>query len=400
MNDDKSGHRQRLRNKFTDNPSALNETELLEMILFYAIPRKDVKSLATELIVNYGSLSSVLTADTSELCKTKGINEYTATCLKLVGWVGKNYSVGQNLSPLQNIIKDFRTSENTEQAIKPVKVSSKETYGSLFVEEGTITFMNKTQINPEEKKSDRNGAHMFSKSLLREAIEILPRIPHTRTMEEVRIFLNNNLHYNSEKSRMRYANYITRRLFPTGQVDMPIFSFSKKYAGMQELRDVCFYRFCKAEPLMRDIITNLLIPEYRTGSVTRSAIRAFLQDKYPSKKSYGDCAQAIVETLVAAGIAKADRTKVYYAYRDILLPSLAFILHSEFRAGMYYMNEVEDCAAFKCLLWRQNQGKESLYALRNMNLIPKISEIDNISQITISLNLDQVVEKLEGRSPL
>ena len=81
---------------------------------------------------------------------------------------------------------------------------------------------------------------------------------------------------------------------------------------------------------MRDIITNLLIPEYRTGSVTRSAIRAFLQDKYPSK-SYGDCAQAIVETLVAAGIAKADRTKVYYAYRDILLPSLAFILHSEFR---------------------------------------------------------------------
>ena len=151
MNDDKSGHRQRLRNKFTDNPSALNETELLEMILFYAIPRKDVKSLATELIVNYGSLSSVLTADTSELCKTKGINEYTATCLKLVGWVGKNYSVGQNLSPLQNIIKDFRTSENTEQAIKPVKVSSKETYGSLFVEEGTITFMNKTQINPEEK---------------------------------------------------------------------------------------------------------------------------------------------------------------------------------------------------------------------------------------------------------
>ena len=38
MNDDKSGHRQRLRNKFTDNPSALNETELLEMILFYAIP--------------------------------------------------------------------------------------------------------------------------------------------------------------------------------------------------------------------------------------------------------------------------------------------------------------------------------------------------------------------------
>ena len=124
---------------------------------------------------------------------------------------------------------------------------------------------------------------------------------------------------------------------------------------------------------MRDIITNLLIPEYRTGSVTRSAIRAFLQDKYPSKKSYGDCAQAIVETLVAAGIAKADRTKVYYAQR-YSTPSLAFI-YSEFRAGMYYMNEVEDCAAFKCLLWRQNQVKESLYALRNMNLILKFLKL-------------------------
>jgi hypothetical protein len=242
---------------------------------------------------------------------------------------------------------------------------------------------------------------MFSKSLLREAIEILPRIPYSKTTADIRAFLINNLHYNSEKSRMRYTSYITRRLFPSGRVETPVFSFSRKYAGRQELRDVCFYLFYKAEPLMREIIENLLIPELRSGGfVTRSNIRFYLQVKYPEAKSHVDCAQAIVETLVAAGVARADRTKIYFAYRDILLPSLAFILHSEFPAGMYCLNEVEDCTAFKCLLWRQNQVKESLYALRNMNLIPKISEIDNLSQVTISLDLGQVVERLEGRSPL
>lgn len=401
MNDSKSGHRLRLRNKFTENPPSLNETELLELILSYAIPRRDIQPLATELIINFGSLSSVLAADTSDLCKTKGISEYTAACLKLVAWVGNHYSAGQktNSPPIQVGMKELLPTDIKEQIINPAKVSCLGSSVTLLAE-STNTFETESEIKPVPKKSDRSGTHLFSKSLLREAIEILPRIPETNSIEDVRVFLNNNLHYSSEQTRMRYANYITRRLFPSGQVDLPILSFSRKYAGMQELRDVCFYRFCKAEPLMQDLIQNLLIPEYRSGSVTRSALRTFLKEKYPESKSIGDCAQAIVDTLVAAGIAKADRTKINYAYRDILLPSLAFILHSEFPGGMYYLNEVEGCAAFKCLFWRQNQVKESLYGLRNMNLIPKISEIDNIRQVTISLELEQVVERLEGRSPL
>ncbi|GAB6274232.1 MAG: hypothetical protein STSR0004_10950 [Peptococcaceae bacterium] len=393
MDDIKSGHRQRLRNKFIENPSALNETELLELMLTYAIPRKDVKPLAAELIINFGSLSSVLAADTGDLCKTKGVNEYTAACLKLVAWVGENYSTGQKTvsPPVQDAAKEFLPAEDTEQSTKPVITPTLEHLGSLFAEEGALF----------AEKTFQSAAHMFSKSLLREAIEILPRIPYSKTTADIRTFLINNLHYNSVQSRMRYTSYITRRLFPSRQVETPIFSFSRKYAGRQELRDVCFYLFYKAEPLMWEIIENLLIPELRSGGfVTRSNIRSYLQVKYPEAKSHVDCAQAIVETLVAAGVARADRTKIHFAYRDILLPSLAFILHSEFPAGMYYLNEVEDCSAFKCLFWRQNQVKESLYALRNMNLIPKISEIDNLSQVTISLDLDQVVERLEGRSPL
>ncbi len=395
MSDSKSGHRQRLRNKFIENPSALNETELLELMLTYAIPRRDVKPLATELIVNYGSLYSVLTADAGDLCQTKGINEYTATCLKLAAWIGKKFLDGQEtvLPSLQGVIKELQPAKNTEQVGKPVITPALETIEPLFAEQGSL-FEAGLKVKPAARKSKQSVAHMFSKSLLRETIEILPHMPYTESMEDVRAFLLNKLHYSSEQTRARFASYIIRRLFPFRQVDTPIFPFSRKYAGRQELRDVCFYRFCKAEPLMQDIFQNLFIPEYRSGQVARSAIRSFLQEKYPMKKSYGDCAQAIVETLVAAGVARADRSKITYTYREILLPSLAFILHSEFPAGMYYLNEVEDCTAFKCLMWRQNQVKESLYALRNMDLIPKISEIDNISQITVSLDLDQVVERL------
>jgi hypothetical protein len=128
--------------------------------------------------------------------------------------------------PGQGVVKKFQPADNTDQAAKPVITPTLETPGPLFAEEGTF-FEAEPGIKPPDRKSNRSSTHMFSKSLLREAIEIMPRIPYTRIMEEVRIFLSNNLHYNSEKTRMRYANYVTRRLFPSGQVDMPIFHFQE-----------------------------------------------------------------------------------------------------------------------------------------------------------------------------
>lgn len=49
------GHRDRLRLRFSENPHSFSEVELLELLLSYAIPRRDVSTLAHELLQHFGN---------------------------------------------------------------------------------------------------------------------------------------------------------------------------------------------------------------------------------------------------------------------------------------------------------------------------------------------------------
>lgn len=79
------GHRQRLRERFlTGGSDALQDYELLELLLFMAIPRRDIKPLAKTLLKAFGSLPALMAAPSEELTKIDGISENTATALKAV----------------------------------------------------------------------------------------------------------------------------------------------------------------------------------------------------------------------------------------------------------------------------------------------------------------------------
>ncbi|MDB2682898.1 DNA repair protein RadC [Alphaproteobacteria bacterium] len=79
------GHRDRLRDRFTNNgPDALQDYELIELILFSAIPRKDVKPIAKDLIKTFGSLPEAMNASLDQLQTVKGISENTAIALKAI----------------------------------------------------------------------------------------------------------------------------------------------------------------------------------------------------------------------------------------------------------------------------------------------------------------------------
>lgn len=83
---DHGGHRQRLRESYIKGgTTALHEHHLLELLLTYAIPRRDVSSLAHGLIERYGSLERVLLAPVEELMTYPGIGEYAAVLLSLTG---------------------------------------------------------------------------------------------------------------------------------------------------------------------------------------------------------------------------------------------------------------------------------------------------------------------------
>ena len=74
-----AGHRQRFKNKVLETGiEHLPYHEVLEFLLMYAIPQKDVNPLAHELISNFGSFSAVLDADYDQLKKIKGVGHETA----------------------------------------------------------------------------------------------------------------------------------------------------------------------------------------------------------------------------------------------------------------------------------------------------------------------------------
>jgi len=77
------GHRDRLRQRFqTGGAEALADYELLELLLFTAIPRKDVKPIAKDLIATFGTLHKILAAPMADLCAVNGVSENTAIFLQ------------------------------------------------------------------------------------------------------------------------------------------------------------------------------------------------------------------------------------------------------------------------------------------------------------------------------
>ncbi|HWD27584.1 MAG TPA: DNA repair protein RadC [Rhizomicrobium sp.] len=79
------GHRERLRDRFLEGgANAMPDYELMELVLFAAIPRRDVKPLAKTLIARFGGFAEAIAAPRTRLLEVEGIGEAAVTQLKIV----------------------------------------------------------------------------------------------------------------------------------------------------------------------------------------------------------------------------------------------------------------------------------------------------------------------------
>ena len=79
------GHRERLRERFREaGAEALSDYELLELLLFRALPRRDVKPLAKLLLTTFGSFAETISASEARLSQVKGLGDSGVTELKIV----------------------------------------------------------------------------------------------------------------------------------------------------------------------------------------------------------------------------------------------------------------------------------------------------------------------------
>ena len=89
------GHRERLRAQFTEvGGDPLPDYELLELILFRSIPRRDVKPIAKDILKRFGSFAEALAAPPQRLMEVDGVGEGVATDLKIVAAAARRLTRG------------------------------------------------------------------------------------------------------------------------------------------------------------------------------------------------------------------------------------------------------------------------------------------------------------------
>jgi hypothetical protein len=93
-----AGHRERLRERFLKGGAeAMPDYEMLELVLFAAVPRRDTKPLAKALIARFGSFAEVIAAKRERLMEVEGVGEAVVNQLKIVEAAAQRLAKGKFL---------------------------------------------------------------------------------------------------------------------------------------------------------------------------------------------------------------------------------------------------------------------------------------------------------------
>ncbi len=142
-----AGHRKRLKAKFMSGGlEGFQDHEVLELLLFYTQPYKDMNKFAHTLINEFGSLSNVFEATPEELCTKSGVQEHTAILLSMVPQLARRYFLGKwNNRRLLNTSKlageyaiDLFAGETTEKVYLICLSSNYSLINSSLISEGTV----------------------------------------------------------------------------------------------------------------------------------------------------------------------------------------------------------------------------------------------------------------------
>ncbi len=140
-------HRKRLRERFRKSGAeGMHDYELLELLLTFSIPRRDVKPVAKKLISEFGGLSGVLDADQKKLEGLQGVGSMSAALIRLVKelyntYLAENMKRGDVLSSPETVLKFVRVrlSGMTNEAFMVIYMNVKnEVIDYSILHEGTV----------------------------------------------------------------------------------------------------------------------------------------------------------------------------------------------------------------------------------------------------------------------
>ena len=158
------GHRARLRSRFlSDGGENIPDYELLEIILFAARARGDVKPLSKELLAKFGSLKSVFSASEQELAKIYGLGDAGIAAIKAASIAAKRMLLSE--------VKEKTILASWSALLDYARL----TMGSLKIEEfHTIFLDNKNALIKDEthQKGTINRSQVYPREIVKRALEL------------------------------------------------------------------------------------------------------------------------------------------------------------------------------------------------------------------------------------
>ncbi|MDB2414781.1 DNA repair protein RadC [Rickettsiales bacterium] len=158
------GHRQRLKERLLESKKGtLPDYELLEIILFSASPRKDMKPLAKELINKFGSYANVIAAPIEDLKKINGVNISVIAMLKAIQ------------ESAERLIKEEVCSKPILQSWKALIDYSRATMGHIKKEQFRILYLdkkNKVILDELQEAGTVDQTPVYPREIVKQALNV------------------------------------------------------------------------------------------------------------------------------------------------------------------------------------------------------------------------------------
>lgn len=353
---DKEGHRARLRQRFLAESAALSERDLLELLLTYAIPRRDVAPLAQLLLDQFCTIENILSAPYDELVDLPGVGEQVAILFKVIVQITSEIP--------------HKSEQVSEFAKQPNLFEMEPDLGPIF----------------DTPKPVEPQVRTFANDEIANSLEFIPQAARFKNLEAFKAHLRDRLPYNSESTRQRRANYISERFFPAERLDVPLTYFADNCTTERDLKPVIFYHVLKAEPLAAKVAEDFIWPALPIGYVDRENMREFILRHLPeaSPASQTKILRSIYRTYDLLSVGKEDKTILRFQVHTGTLEAFLYLLTAEFsQPGIFSFEDLGESPLRRWLLWDREWMRRQLYNLRDFGLITKVSEIDTVRQFTL-----------------
>ena len=157
------GHRQRLKDRFLqDGLDSFTDHQLLELLLFYSVPRRDTNPLAHRLLNHFQSLSGLLNASVEQLEAVEGVTENTAVLLHLLPQLFQRYRA-EVVDPGRRVC----TIEDVGNYLRPYFFAAREELVFLVSIDDAGRILGCDQLD----QGDANHAYISSRKLAMCALE-------------------------------------------------------------------------------------------------------------------------------------------------------------------------------------------------------------------------------------